>query len=203
MSRAFALLAGLVLCASLCGPARGADAKVDDEGFVRDWLMLAPFSIAEDSAAEEIDKKQIDKEGDLQPQAGDKIKIGDKEQAWKAVKAKEYNLDFNQVLGKQNEDVLGYLVAYVVADKEMAGLTLGIGSNDQAKIWLNGKEVYKFTDTRTIDKDTDKVKDVTLKQGVNTIVFKVINQKNDWAAALRFLGKDGKPVTGLVVKTAP
>ena len=203
MFKTFAAFAGLVLFASLCGSARAADSKVDAEGFVRDWLMAAPFSIAEDSAAEEIDKAQIAKEGEIQPKAGDKVKIGDKEQAWKAVTAKEYNLDFNQVLGKANEDVLGYLVAYVVADKEMAGLTLGIGSNDQAKVYLNGKQVYKFTDTRTIDKDTDKVKDVTLKQGVNTIVFKVINQKNDWAAALRFLGKDGKPVTGLVVKTAP
>lgn len=180
-----------------------ADSKVDEEGFVRDWLMLAPASIPEDAAPEEIEKAQIAKEGDLKPKEGDKQKLLDKDLTWKAVKAAEYNLDLNKALGNSNEDVVGYLVTYIAAEKDMPGLTLAIGSNDQAKVWINGKEVYKFTDTRVIEKDTDKVKDVTLNKGVNVVVFKVMNQKNDWAAALRFLDKTDKPVTGLVVKTQP
>jgi hypothetical protein len=44
---------------------------------------------------------------------------------------------------------------------------------------------------------------VTLHKGVNTIVFKVINEKNDWAAALRFLDKGGKPVTGISISLTP
>lgn len=201
MRNAFPLLAVVVVGFwSVC---LGADSKVDEEGFVRDWLMLAPASIAEESGGDEIEKAQITKEGELQPKEGDKQKLMDKELTWKAVKAADYYLDLNKIMGTAHENVLGYLVAYVVADKEMPGLTLAIGSNDQAKVWVNGKEVYKFTDTRVIEKDTDKVNDVTLKKGVNVIVFKVINQQNDWAAALRFLGKDGKPVTGLGVKTGP
>lgn len=193
----------VLLALSASAFVHAADATVDGEGFVRDWLMLAPFTIPDDAGAAEIDLAQISMEGSLTPKAGDKQKIGDKEQTWKAVTAKEYNLNFNTTLGNQNEDVLGYLVAYVVADQERAGLTAAISSNDQGKVWLNGKEIYKFTETRGIDKDTDKVAGVTLKAGVNVVVFKVINQKNDWAAALRFLDKDGKAVTGLVVKSAP
>jgi hypothetical protein len=203
MSQIRALLVGALLLASSAALAPGADATVDAEGFIVDWLMLAPFSIPEESGGDEIDKQQIAKEGDLRPKAGDTQKVGDKQGTWKAVKAKEYDLDFNEALGTQNEDVVGYLAAYVVADKDMPGLTAAIGSNDQAKLWLNGKELYKFAETRTIDRDSDKVQGVTLAKGVNAIVFKVINQKNSWAAALRFLDKDGKPVTGLVVKTAP
>jgi hypothetical protein len=41
--------------------------------------------------------------------------VGDKSATWKAVKAKDYELDFNVALGGPHEDVLGYLVAYVVA----------------------------------------------------------------------------------------
>jgi len=197
------LVAGLSLMTTLGGALHAADSKVDGEGFVRDWLVLAPFALPEDSGADEIDKTQIAKEGDLKPKAGDTQKVGDKDGTWKAATAKDYHLDVNEVLGTRNEDVLAYLVTYVVADKAMPGLTMAIGSNDQAKVWLNGKEVHKFADTRSIEQDSDKVPGVTLTPGVNVIVFKVINQKNDWAAALRFLDKDGKAVTGLAVKTAP
>ncbi len=202
LPRLGALVVTLSLMASLGGALHAADSKVDGEGFVRDWLVLAPFALPEDSGADAIDMSQITKEGDLKPKAGDVQKIGDKEATWKAATATAYNLDLHEVLGARNEDALAYLVTYIVADKDMPGLTLAIGSNDQAKVWLNGKEVLKFAETRGIEQDSDKV-GVTLASGVNVVVFKVINQKNDWAAALRFLDKDGKAVTGLVVKTAP
>jgi hypothetical protein len=182
---------------------RAQDAKPDDEGFIRDWLMLAPFSIGDSAAPDELDKKQIPDEGAIKPKAGDKQKIEGKEQTWKAVKAKDYYLDLNQTLGGGNENVLAYLVAYVVCDKEMADLTLWIGSNDEAKVYLNGKEVVKFTETRVIEKDGDKADHVTLNKGVNVIVFKVINEMNDWAACARFKDKDGKAVTAFTVKTSP
>jgi hypothetical protein len=183
--------------------ARAADAKPDDEGFIRDWLMLAPASIPESSGGEEIDKKQIADEGALKPKEGDKQKIGDKELTWKATKAKDYYLDLNEALGSANENVVGYLVAYVVCDKEMPDLTLLMGSNDQGKVYLNGKEVVKNDQGRTIDKDSDKAEKITLNKGVNVIVFKVINELNNWQACLRFADKAGKPVTNYVVKTSP
>lgn len=203
MSKLCTLVAALSLMTTMGGALHAADSKVDGEGFVRDWLVLAPFALPEDSGADEIDKAQIAKEGELKPKAGDAQKVGDKDGAWKAAKATEYNLDINVVLGTRNEDVLAYLVTYVVAEADMPGLTMAIGSNDQAKVWLNGKEVHKFAETRGIEQDSDKVTGITLTKGVNVIVFKVINQKNDWAAALRFLDKDGKAVTGLTVKTSP
>jgi hypothetical protein len=182
--------------------ARAQDAKPDAEGFIRDWLLLAPFPIAESSGADEIDKKQVENEAALKPKAGDKQKVGTREETWKAVKAKEFSIDLNQTIGTPNEDVVGYLVTYVVADKDMSDLTLLIGSNDEAKVYLNGKEVIKFDQTRTVEKDSDKAEKVTLNKGVNTIVFKIINEKNDWGGCLRFQ-KDGKPVTDYAVKLTP
>src|SRR3954470_17240793 len=104
--------------------AHAQDAKPDAEGFIRDWLMLAPFSIAENSGADEIDKKQVENESALKPKAGDKQKVAGKEEAWKAIKAKDFSVDLNQTIGTPNEDVVGYLVTYVVADKDMADLTV-------------------------------------------------------------------------------
>jgi hypothetical protein len=185
-------------------PARAQDAmKPDAEGFIRDWLMLAPFSIAEATGADEIDKKQVENEPALKPKAGDKQKISGREETWKAIKSKESTIDLNATIGTPNEDVVGYLVTYVVADKEMSDVTLLIGSNDEAKVYLNGKEVIKFDQTRTVEKDSDKAEKLTLNKGVNTIVFKIINEKNDWAGCLRFKDKDGKPLTDLKVQLMP
>ncbi len=207
MSRHAMLLIGAALLLTSCDMGERSAAPpslpLDHEGFIVDWLMLAPFPIAESTGGEEIERIQIPKEGALTPKAGDTQKVGDKQGTWKAVKAKDYDLDFNVVLGGPHEDVLGYLVAYVVAEHELTGVTAAIGSNDESKLYLNGKEIYKFTETRTIDKDSDKVPGLTLHAGVNVVVFKVINEKNDWAAALRFLDKAGKPLSGLSVGLSP
>jgi len=54
---------------------RAADYSPDDEGFIRNWLMLAPIKLSqENNGAEEIDKQQVKDEGKLQPKEGDKTK---------------------------------------------------------------------------------------------------------------------------------
>ena len=193
----------VVLSLSAAVTARAQDAKPDAEGFIRNWLLLAPAPIPEGTGADEIDKKQIEGEASLKPKAGDKQKIGDKELEWKAIKSADYEVDLNKTLATDNENVVGYLVAYVVCDKEMPDLTLLMGSNDQGKVYLNGKEVVKNDQPRTLDKDSDKADKITLNKGVNVVVFKVINEMNNWEACLRFTDKAGKPVTDYVVKTAP
>src|SRR4051812_5509884 len=59
----FGFLSCVLVVSCLSPAARAADAKPDDEGFIRDWLMLAPFTIPESGGADEIDKKQIADEG--------------------------------------------------------------------------------------------------------------------------------------------
>lgn len=193
---AFALL--------LPGPARAAEDKpIDDEGFIRHWLILAPIPCeTENNGAEEIDKVQVREESTLRPKPGDKVKAGDAELAWKVYKAGDFFFDVLDFLGDQTDNSVAYAVVYLDAPEEMKGLEMLVGSNDQCKVYLNGKEVFKFTETRTVDKDQDVVKDVTLNKGVNVIVFKVINENNNWAGALRFKSGD-KPVTNLKVSTEP
>jgi uncharacterized Zn ribbon protein len=68
-------------------------------------------------------------------------------------------------------------------------------------VWLNGKQVIKFTETRTLEKDTDSA-DVTLAKGQNVLVFKVINEKNNWQGAARFL-KGGAGVKNIKIAVTP
>ncbi len=198
------LTVAAILSTALIAVAADAPLKPDDKGFIRDWLLLTPIPLgSENAGAEEIDKSQVPDEGALKPKAGDSVTAGGKALKWRAIKAKDYFFDINEVLGAVNENVAAYAVAYVVVAKEVSGAQLFMGSNDQGKVYLNGKEVVKFTDTRTLDPDTDKASNLTLKAGVNVVVFKVINENNNWQGCLRFAGADGTPIAGLTVRLVP
>ena len=173
----------------------------DGEGFIHNWLVLAPIPIEEGSGASEIDKEVVKGEAKLKPKAGEKVKIDGKDVAWTAHKTAEWFIDFLTGFGKdRGEDVCGYAVAYVHADDEMK-VKLAIGSNDQCKAFVNGKEVAKFTETRTLEKDTESV-EVVLAKGQNVVVLKVINEKNNWQGCARFL-KDGAPVKNIKISLTP
>ena len=195
------LSAGLVFA----GAALAAEEfKTDDEGFIRDWLVLAPIPLeTENNGAEELDKQQLKDEGKLQPKAGDKATANKKELAWKKIKTKNYYFDFAEILGQITEQSIAYAVAYVVSDAELSGLTLQMGSNDEGKVYLNGKELVKFAETRTIDKDQNQAQNVTLNKGVNTLVFKVINEMNNWQGCIRFTDKAKAPVKNITIKMEP
>ncbi len=193
----------IALAAGLVGLARAADDEkpIDDEGFIRSWLMIAPFPFPEGDDAEKVlDTQQIKDEAKLEPKEGDKAKAGDKELTWKKHQAKDYFFDFNAQLGNVTEHSTGYVACYVVAEKEMPGLTMKVGSDDLCKIYLNGKEVHKSTAERALEKDQDTVPDVTLKKGTNVLVVKVVNTIVDWSGCVRFVDKDGNPVKGLKVQ---
>jgi hypothetical protein len=173
----------------------------DADGFIRNWLILAPIPVQEDSGASEIQKDFLNGEAAITPKAGDKASAGGASLTWKPHQASEFYIDFLKAFGaERGEDAAAYAVAYVIADEEMK-VTLAIGSNDQFKAWLNGKPVLQFTDTRTLEKDTEKT-DVTLAKGRNVLVFKVINEKNNWQGCARFL-KDGAGVKNIKIALAP
>ena len=199
LDRTRLVLVGVVLSLLVCHQrAFAQDAAVDDEGFIRNWLVLAPIP-SEGSGSDDLEKKQIKDEGMIKPKVGEKLTVGGKELTWKAVKTKEFFFDVCEIIGAPGETGVSYAVAYVVADQEMKDLELAMGSNDEGLVYLNGKEVVKFAEPRTLEKDTDVAKGVSLNMGVYVIVFKVVNESNNWQGCLRFK-KGDKPVKELKVR---
>ena len=185
-------------------PAAAQNGKPDAEGFIRDWLILAPYPIGDSPGADEIDKKQFAKEAQPDAKDGATQQVGNKELSWAKTTTPKFYIDFRELYPDQGEHVAGWAVAYLVSADEKTGLTLRMNSNDQGKVYLNGKELVKFTDTRTLEKEAeDSASDVTLKKGVNVLVLKVVNEENNWQGSVRFMDKAGKPVTDLKVETKP
>lgn len=199
-----AFLATLTFLSAAVLSAVAQNGKPDPEGFIRDWLILAPHPIGDSSGGDALDKKQFADEAQPAAKAGTAQKVGDKELTWEKATTKNFYIDFKELYPAESEHVAGWAVAYIVADTEKTGLTLKMNSNDQGKVYLNGKPLVQFTDTRTLEKDAeDTAKDVTLKKGVNVLVLKVVNEENNWQGSVRFLDKSGKPVTDLKVETKP
>jgi len=188
----------LLLCLS---KASAADAlKPDSAGYIRNWVMLAPIALPEEGAcADLILQDQIKDEAALKPKAGAKVKINGKELTWKNVTASTNYFDFNALLKAENDRAAGFMVTYIECDKEMPDVTMAVASNDQGRIYLNGKDIYAFTEARTLELDADKGK-VTLNKGLNVVVFKIINEQGNWQGAMRFLDNADAPLKDLKIK---
>ena len=204
MPKLFATIISIALWSTLIVNAGASDAlRPDSNGYIRDWLMLAPVRLPEGrTGGDLILDNQIRNEAALQPRAGDKVTINGKELTWRAITATTNYFDFNAILKSVNDHAVGYMATYIECDQEMPGVTITVGSNDEGRIYFNGTDIYAFTDPRQLELDADKGR-VTLKKGLNVIIFKVFNEQNSWQGAMRFLDKSGMPLTNLKIKLSP
>ena len=204
MRKTFPIFISIAASCFLILKAQAADAlKPDANGYIRDWLMLAPIHPPErPSGAELLLEDQIKNEAAQQPKAGDKVTIIGKEMTWTAITAATNYFDFNAILKSVNDHAVGYMATYIECDQELPGVIIAVGSNDEGRIYFNGIDIYAFTEPRPLELDADKGR-VTLKKGVNVIIFKVFNEQNSWQGSMRFMDKSGAPLTNLKIKLSP
>src|SRR5688572_29540950 len=109
-------------------PAAAQNGKPDSEGFVRDWLVLAPHSIGDSSGADEIDKKQFATEEKPAAKDGTVQRVAGKDLMWAKVTSPTFYIDFKELHPDKSEHVLAWAVAYIVAPVDKTGLTLKMNS---------------------------------------------------------------------------
>ena len=204
MKKPFSTLCLLALLGLWIPSASAADASsLDSAGYIRNWVMLAPIALPEGaSTGDLLLREQVKNEASLKPKEGDTIKVGSKELTWKNVTTTTNFFDFNAILKSINDQSAGYIVAYLECEQDIPDVTMTVGSNDQARIYFNGVDIYAYTDARTLELDGDKGR-VTLKKGTNIIVFKVLNLQNSWQGAMRLTDKAGGQLKGVKVKLTP
>ncbi|HEX7898688.1 MAG TPA: CotH kinase family protein [Planctomycetota bacterium] len=158
-----------------------------DDGFLRKYLFLGPVSVQGTPGPQALQKDWLNGEAGLKPAAGTKTGA----LAWKPFEALDGMVDFHAASGKQADFSAGYLVAYLVCEKDFKDLHLKMGSDDQGKVWINGKEVLKYEGDRGAAPDQDTAPNIALNKGVNTILFKVVNGAGGFNGILRFTLPDG------------
>ncbi|MBP7050401.1 MAG: HEAT repeat domain-containing protein [Phycisphaerae bacterium] len=93
---------------------------------------------------------------------------------------------------------VAYLRTKISSPKEQKA-RLEVGSDDGVKIWLNGQVVHANNAERAVQPGEDKV-DVTLKEGANSVLVKLVQNAGQWAMCLRFRAPDGGKLEGLKVE---
>ena len=141
MKLLFATLGLVCLLSQLTSKAGAAESlKPDSKGYIRDWVMLAPIRLPEEgTCADLIVKEQVTGEASLKPKSGDKIILKEKELTWTNITAATNYFDFNAILKTDNDRAVGFMVTYVECDKELPDVTMALASNDQGRIYFNGK----------------------------------------------------------------
>ena len=149
-----------------------------EQGFITRWWLKGPLPGTEDAAVEQA------------ALAAD----GPDLKSWTAhheLKSPEGVMEFGELF-KQTQNQVVYCYAEVTPDAETKAL-LKLGSDDGYKLWLNGELVGERPTGRMLKVD-DETHEVTLRQGVNRIVFKVMNGGSRWAGVVRLTSPDGAPL---------
>jgi hypothetical protein len=94
-------------------------------------------------------------------------------------------------------NVVAYATCTVTSPREQAAV-LHIGSDDDAILWINGREVWRHDGGRGIHRDQDNAR-VTLPAGTSRILMKVYNRVGMWGASLRITDSEGAALPGLSI----
>ena len=106
-------------------------------------------------------------------------------------------VDFETIFGGDLNWVAAYAWTTVtVPDERIAHIYFG--SDDQAKIWLNGASIHTDSAAHSVAIDHATIP-VTLKSGKNSLLVKVCDEEIFWGFYLRITDSDGKPFDDLII----
>ena len=97
----------------------------------------------------------------------------------------------------------GAAVCYIVAENDLADLTLLAGSDDGCRLLLNGREIHRIHAGRGYVADQDRIAGLKLSRGVNVLQAWVINGGGPTGLGVRFIDAAGRPVRALQVSRSP
>ncbi|MDE0315696.1 MAG: tetratricopeptide repeat protein [Candidatus Poribacteria bacterium] len=170
--------------------------QMQQNGIVQEdaWWVLGPFDntagIGYNTAYISEDITQIDTTAKYEGVGG--------QLSWKKFTDDAFDgfIDF----GRNVNWRVAYTFATVTSPDERQ-VQFRFGSDDQAKLWLNGKEVFARANAGWVVLDRDIIP-VTLKAGKNTILVKVCNEELSWGFYFRITDADGKPFEDLHINNA-
>ena len=94
------------------------------------------------------------------------------------------------------QNAVAFAVTNLFSDADRV-VQLWLGSDDGVKAYVNGTAVWSFDKTRGLAPDSDKVTDVHLNKGWNTLLLEVSQGGGGWGVCARVMGDDGQPISGV------
>ena len=172
-----------------------AEDYMSKTGFIAEsaWLIIGPFNNSDGIGYNKVyipeDTTQIDmtaKYDGVDGQIGWQKRADDTFDGF---------VDLDKIFGRKINWATAYARTTVTAPDERKA-QIRLGSDDQAKVWLNGEEVFTYSESRSAAMDQNAIP-VTLKAGENIILIKTCDEIGFWGFYLRLTDTDGVPFTNL------
>ena len=185
--------------ASATPEARGAASSAESPGvrqrpkpaphllFIREWLVTGPFEDPDDS---ELGRETINERA-AEPSPGQRTRGA----SWSLHRGETNFVSFDEALKGQSKCV-GYAFTYLHA-LDAVEAVLFLGSDDGAKVVLNGKTVY-YGHIHGGAKADQHAIPLALEKGANRLLVKIDNVAGPWGIYARIGARDGGPPSGIV-----
>jgi len=152
--------------------------------FIPAWSLIGPFDNPRDASLRRLGidiayppEKEIDLEKTYDGVDSQKV-------AWRTVTTPAKGR-VDLYMFDPYEMVVVYAHAFVYSPKDQV-LPMLVGSDDGSKVFLNGKEIYRFLDIRVAQPDQDRVQ-LHLKKGWNSLLVKIENNYGGYNFFVRIL----------------
>ena len=217
------MVVSLVLIAHLCQTAlpqsvvsrqdRAPVHILGSDGFIRNWLFMGMFPNprnklnAPDSGYHKDYLGALGGESKAQIALNSQVPYTDERgirqtaQARHAQTAPSGVFNFDNLYGSVDYR-LSYAFCYIDSDREQT-VTSYFGSNDDAKVWVNGELVHEYPLPRSCKARQDTFT-FRLKRGLNPVLVKICERWGDWAFVMEvltdeFIASQGeRPLTRLL-----
>ncbi|NLP09513.1 amidohydrolase family protein [bacterium] len=159
------------------------------EGFIKSWKVIGPFETGEGLDQVLPPEKNVDF-SQSHPRLGGQV-------SWQTAEASSagylnFIAHFARTQSEGRAGAIGMVYAYTEIEcPDERPATLTIGSNDGAKVWLNGQVIYNEKGGRIAVADQD-ILNVKLHPGTNRLLVKVQNLGASWGLYVRVVDSDGK-----------
>jgi HEAT repeat protein len=157
-------------------------------GFILNWRVVGPFpwSASDGFGENYIGAPEVDVTASYSTEDGEK-------RSWTSAQASAVDgvLNLIGVLG-DHANAAAYAFAEIDVP-EATDAVLRMGSDDGAKVWLNGDVVHENHVDRGLLADQDRVP-VPLRAGRNRLVLEITQGGGGWAVCVRLTKTDGGPL---------
>ena len=152
-------------------------------GALTQWLVCGPFSsVRNTNPAVGLETDFLRGEAEARPQIGEEIEWEEKTNRWSKYQIDGSAADFDSLFG-HSDHCAAYAYCVLISDISQR-VVFGIGSDDAAKVWVNGRQVYSFSGIRGLRADRDLFP-VELEPGGNHVLVKVADVAGPWGFVLR------------------
>jgi hexosaminidase len=154
-----------------------------DGWYFREWMMSGPIALREDEGFEKDFLTVMGGEADARPGITQEFDIDGRGIRWHRHESDNFTtVELQERYDSEGRRVI-YAHAMIDSPDDRTERVL-LGSSDGIQVFVNGTEVHRSLDKRSLTLDEDEF-EISLHSGRNHLMLKIAQVENDWAFSIR------------------